>query len=387
MANSYKSPGVYVEDVPPSSRPIAGVGTSTAGFVGVVPDTVAMPAKPDGSGSYRVATAAKAWLVTSWNEFVNQFGKIGADNKHLAHAVYGFFHNGGTRCWVMRLATDTDLANLAERLNEFAAIDEIAIVAAPGLVTDAVQGALLEHCAKTADRVAVLDGAKTPASITAATVCTVARSETGSHGAVYFPWIEVSDPTSTTGGTVVVPPSGHIAGIYARNDATRGVHKAPANEVVRGALGLAYRVSKAQQDELNPSGINVIREFNGALKVWGGRTLADEGHAEYRYISTRRYMNYLRESIDDGTQWVVFEPNTAALWQRITRTLTDFLTNEWRAGALFGETPKQAFYVKCDADTNPADVRELGQVITEIGVATVKPAEFVIFRVQQTTGG
>lgn len=387
MATSYQSPGVYVEDVPPSSRPIPGVGTSTASFIGIVPNTVTMPARPDGSGTYTLATAGTPCLVTNWNEFINQFGQIGSANKNLAHAVYGFFHNGGTRCWVIRLAADADLSSLADKLDLFAAIDEIAIVAAPGLTTDTVQSALLEHCAKSGDRVAVLDGAQSPTSPTAANICAVARSETGSHGAVYFPWISVIDPTSTTGGTVLIPPSGHIAGIYARNDATRGVHKAPANEVVRGALSLAYRVSKAQQDGLNPSGINVIREFNGALKVWGGRTLADEGHSEYRYISTRRYMNYLRESIDDGTQWVVFEPNTPALWQRITRTLTDFLTNEWRNGALFGETPKQAFYVKCDADTNPADVRELGRVVTEIGVATVKPAEFVIFRVQQITGG
>ncbi len=387
MANPYKSPGVYVEDVPPSSRPIAGVGTSTAGFVGVV-SAVSMPARPDGSGSYALAAAGKAWLVTGWNEFVNQFGAIQTGNALLAHAVYGFFHNGGTRCWVLRLAADADLANLAELLNEFAAIDEIAIVAAPGIVTQAVQQALLEHCAKTADRVAVLDGVKAPASATAANICLVARSETGSRGAVYFPWIAVADPTSTSAGaTLLVPPSGHVAGIYARNDATRGVHKAPANEVVRGALALAQRVSKAQQDALNPEGVNVIREFNGALKVWGGRTLADEGHAEYRYVSVRRYMNYLRESIDDGTQWVVFEPNTPSLWQRITRTVGDFLTNEWRSGALFGETPRQAFYVKCDADTNPPDVRALGQVVTEIGVATVKPAEFVIFRIQQTSGG
>ena len=153
-----------------------------------------------------------------------------------------------------------------------------------------------------------------------------------------------------------------------------------------GAIGLKDRLSKAQQDGLNPEGVNVIREFNGAIKVWGGRTRADEGHSEYRYISTRRYFNYLRESIDEGTQWVVFEPNTPALWQRITRTLNDFLTNQWRDGALFGATSKEAFFIRCNSDTNPPAVRELGQVVTEIGVAIVKPAEFVIFRIQHTTG-
>ena len=382
---SYLSPGVYVEDVPPSSKPIAGVGTSTAGFIGVVPNNISMPTKPDGSGNYPVADVSKAYLVTSWNDFVTRFGDIQAANANLAHAVFGFFHNGGTRCWVIRVAADGDLTTGVNELNEFAAIDEIAIVAAPGVTSQDVHQALLEHCKNTGDRVAVLDGLKDPSTVTAADISPTARSETGSHGAIYFPWLEVSNPVS--GGTIIVAPSGHIAGIYARSDATRGVHKAPANEVVLGALGLSQRVSKAQQDGLNPEGINVIREFNGAIKVWGGRTRADEGNSEYRYISTRRYMNYLRESIDEGTQWVVFEPNTPALWQRITRTLTDFLTNEWRNSALFGETPKQAFYVKCDADTNPADVRELGRVVTEIGVAIVKPAEFVIFKIQQTTGG
>lgn len=385
MAN-YFSPGVYVEDVPPSSRPIAGVGTSTAGFIGVAPDDMAMPIKPGSMDPYTLATAGKPYLVTSWNDFVTNFGEIQAGNANLAHAVFGFFHNGGTRCWVMRVAAETDLSTGVDELNEFAAIDEIAIVAVPGVTMQAVQQALLDHCSSTGDRVAILDGVKDPASITATAISTTARSKVASYGAVYFPWIEVNDPT-TAGARILVPPSGHIAGIYARSDAERGVHKAPANEVVMGALGLERRISKAQQDGLNPEGINVIREFNGALKVWGGRTRADEATAEYRYISTRRYMNYLRESMDDGTQWVVFEPNAPSLWQRITRTLTDFLTNEWRSGALFGETPKQAFFVRCDAETNPAAVRELGQVVTEIGVAIVKPAEFVIFRIQQQTGG
>lgn len=395
MANAYKSPGVYVEDIPPASRPIAGVGTSTAGFIGVVAKTVSMPAKPDGSGTaYKLFAAGKPLLVTSWNDFVSNFGDIQAGNADLAHAVFGFFHNGGTRCWVIQVESSTDLESPSTLLNEFAAIDEIAIVAVPGVTTQGVQQALLEHCYTTGDRVAILDGVQMPKadssstslSFTAPAISLTAQSEAGGYGAIYFPWIEVFDP-STANKRRFVGPSGHIAGIYARNDALRGVHKTPANEIVLGALSLQHRISKSQQDGLNPYGINVIREFNGALKVWGGRTRADEGHSEFRYISVRRYMNYLRESIDHGTQWVVFEPNMPSLWKRIERTITDFLTNEWRNGALFGESAKQAFYVKCDADTNPPDVRELGQVITEVGVATVKPAEFVIFRIQQTTGG
>ncbi|NEO62240.1 MAG: phage tail sheath family protein, partial [Moorea sp. SIO4G2] len=192
------------------------------------------------------------------------------------------------------------------------------------------------------------------------------------------------DPVSNAPDTI--PPSGHLAGIYARNDATRGVFKAPANEVIVNALDVSRPISKAQQDGLNPEGINVIRSFKGTIKVWGARTMADDANADFRYVSTRRYFNYLQESIDDGTQFAVFEPNNLALWQRIKRTVGDFLLNEWRDGALFGETPEQAFFVKCDAETNPKEVRELGQVVALIGVAIVKPAEFVIFRIQQTAG-
>ncbi len=382
----YLSPGVYVEEVPPAARPIAGVGTSTAGFIGVVPDGVTMPLKPGTTDQhYTVATAGTAQLITSWEEFKTQFGDFQAGNKTLAHAVFGFFNNGGTRCWVMRVAADAALANLDEELPAFEAIDEIAIVAVPGATTAEQHGDLLAHCMATKDRVAILDGVQDPATLTPGAISPTGRSEAGSYGAIYFPWIQVYDPV--TSGIISIPPSGHLAGIYARSDANRGVHKAPANEVILGANSVQRRISKAQQDGLNPEGINVIRELNGAIKVWGGRTRADEAHSEFRYVSTRRFFNFLRESIEEGTDWVVFEPNGPPLWQRITRSVSDFLTNQWRAGALFGETPKQAFFVKCDAETNPAEVRELGQVVTEIGVAIVKPAEFVIFRIQQITGG
>ena len=146
-------------------------------------------------------------------------------------------------------------------------------------------------------------------------------------------------------------------------------------------------LTKAHQDGLNPQGINCIRNLNGNIYVWGARTLGGDANGEYKYVSTRRLLNFLRESIEEGTQFVVFEPNNPGLWQRIKRSVGDFLLGQWRAGALFGETPEKAFFVKCDAETNPPDVREAGQVVTEIGVAIVKPAEFVIFRIQQQTGG
>jgi phage tail sheath protein FI len=208
------------------------------------------------------------------------------------------------------------------------------------------------------------------------------------YGAFYFPWIEVADPLGDPGARVTVPPSGHLAGIYARSDATRGVHKAPANEVVVGALGTRYPVSKILAGTLNPRGVNCIRGFEGTVKVYGARTLASDpqGDPEWTYVSTRRLVNYLRESIDEGTQWVVFEPNAPELWSKIRRNVGAFLNTVWASGALLGATPEQAFFVRCDESTNPAEVRELGQVVTEVGVAIVRPAEFVVFRLSQWGG-
>jgi hypothetical protein len=201
--------------------------------------------------------------------------------------------------------------------------------------------------------------------------------------AFYFPWLQVFDPVSN--GPVYTPPSGHVAGIYARVDNSRGVHKAPANEPVIGALDVKYPISKAQQDGLNPQGVNCIRNLNGNFTVWGARTLGGDANADLKYINVRRTLLFLRKSIEDGTQWVVFEANEPGLWQKITRNITAFLTNVWRSGALFGTTVQEAFYVKCDAETNPPELRNLGQVVTEVGVAIVRPAEFVIFRISQFT--
>jgi len=389
----YFAPGVYVEEVPPAQRPIPGVGTSTPGFIGVVADTVKMPLMPGRTGKkqdntdepedfYKVAAAGTAVEISSWQEFKTKFGDFQTDNKTLAHAVYGFFNNGGTSCWVMRAKAAGDLDNPAEELEKFEPIDDMTMVVVPGAITKVQHDAIIAHCAKMQDRVGILDGAL-PADLDPATIRPVGLSKEASYAAVYFPWIQVFDPV--TGKTDTLPPSGHIAGIYARSDGTRGVHKAPANEVIMGALGTSRPISKAQQEKLNPESINVIRSFSGTIKVWGGRTMADKG-SEFTYVSTRRFFNFLRESIEEGTQWVVFEPNSPSLWKRITRSADDFLLAQWRNGALFGTTPEKAYYVKCDSETNPPDVRELGQVVTEIGVAIVKPAEFVIFRIQQQTG-
>jgi phage tail sheath protein FI len=293
---------------------------------------------------------------------------------------------------------------VAAALAAFEAIDEIAIVAVPSRIAAgdaaaslarraAVRELLLSHCERMEDRFAIVDGEETvDGAFTPPTIypnaAGNAQGRNSNYGAVYFPWIDIGEKTAN-GNVRYMPPSGHIAGIYARVDTNRGVHKAPANEPIRGALGLKYRISRSQQDGLNPDGINAIRQFNGNVTVWGARTIGGDANItpqDFRFISVRRLFNFLRESIDEGTQWVVFEPNTPDLWAKITRNVTAFLTNVWRAGALFGTTPQEAFYVRCDAETNPPEVRDAGQVVTEIGVAVVKPAEFVIFRISQWAG-
>jgi phage tail sheath protein FI len=395
----YLAPGVYVEEVPSGIKPIAGVGTSTAGFIGIVADNVTMPLLPGRTGTkadgttpepndfYKVVDSELPQLITTWGEFTNAFGDIQSGNKTLAHAVYGFLNNGGTRCWVTRVTegADADATNgkLVDALDAFVPTDEIAIVAIPGATADSVQTAILDHCesAFLQDRFAILDGRRTT-NLTKAAIQGGVRDS--SYGAIYFPWIQVFDPD--TNDEIFVPPSGHVAGVFARVDSLRGVHKAPANEVLRGALGVETLVSKAGQAGLNPEDINVIRKFDGNITVFGAHTLAGKEDAEWRYVNVRRLFLFLRESIDEGTQWVVFEPNDSGLWAKITRNVTAFLTNVWRAGALFGSTPQEAFYVKCDAETNPPEIRDLGQVVTEVGVAVVKPAEFVIFRISQWAG-
>lgn len=386
---TYLAPGVYVEEVP-GTPPLVGVGTSTAGFVGEVD---AAATNPDGSAfempllpgseteQYALAEVNAPTLVTNWTQFQNSFGDFHAANSTLAHAVYGLFNNGGTACYVVRVDDAADAADVQAGLRTFEAIDEIAIVAAPGAVDGAVQNAVVNHCANMRDRFAILDGQVTQ-TISATAIRGGATNNP--YVALYFPRIQVFDPV--TGAPVFVHPSGHMAGIYARVDAQRGVHKAPANEAVRGALGLEYRVSRNEQTLLNPDGINVIRAFNGSILVWGARTLGGDANGENKYVNVRRLLNFLRESIEEGTQFVVFEPNAAPLWQRINRSVSAFLTNVWRDGALFGSTPEEAFYVKCDETTNPPDVREAGMVVTEIGIAIVKPAEFVVFKIAQMAG-
>lgn len=366
-------------------------------------------------------------LCTNFTEYTNRFGPFSADDpdkkpgqalhpghRALTHAVSGFFKNGGTRCFVARIPPadpktmePADPNDIDRTLADFESIDEIAIIAAPGLdAREEIWDKLVTHCETCEDRFAILDSPEVVETDQELDITLLNYSnpdnvlpQRNKNAAFYFPHIEVIDPAKQLQdqdpargvllkhrGKVYVPPSGHVAGIYSRTDEERGVHKAPANRAVLGALDLKYYVSKPKQELLNPQGVNCIRNMTGNIVVWGARTIGGDSNGEWKYVSVRRLFLFLCESIDEGTQWVVFEPNDPALWGKIRRNVSAFLTNVWRSGALFGLTPEEAFYVKCDAETNPPEVRELGQVITEIGVAIVRPAEFVIFRVMQSAG-
>lgn len=348
-------------------------------------------------------------LCTSFSDFKKHFGGFSIDldwaardperiasdrppgHSDLAQGVYAFFNNGGTRCYVMGFPDVTALQD-PESLEPFEGVDEIALVAAPGIHDPVIQGNVVAHCTRMGDRFAILDSAPTvPGDILTKENIQDHELKDSDYSALYFPWIKVFDLASKlrdpdSDGQVYVGPSGHMAGLYAHVDSTRGVHKAPANEPILGALDVRYRISNAIQDGLNPQGINCIRDLNGAIRPWGARTLGGDMNEDFKYINVRRLFLYIRKSIDRGTQWVVFEPNDRALWAKIVRNVSAFLTQVWRDGALFGSSPAEAFFVKCDDETNPPDLRELGRVTTEIGVSVVKPAEFVIFRISQWAG-
>ena len=403
MATSYLSPGVYVEEVDRGSKPIEAVGTNTVGFL----------------GESMMGPVNQSVLVTNWTQYVKTFGDF-TQSTFISHAVYGFFNKGGSRCYVVNVGapanldlspadtkaaaekaaavkadgtptTGTKVDNDARYIGKdngpgartglkcFEEIDEISLVAAPGIISAAVQDALLTHCENRKDRFAILDSPE----VVQGGVDKLPRPRDSKYGGYYFPWIQVYDPER---GNVYIPPSGHVAGVYARTDNERGVHKAPANEIVRGALGLRYQVSRGEQDILNPRGINCIRLMQGnGIRIWGARTLSSD--PSWRYINVRRLFIMVETSIERATQWVVFEPNDFRLWKRVVRTIASFLTLVWRQGALMGETPEKAFFVKCDEETNPPEVIDVGQLIVEVGLAPVKPAEFVIFRIGQMPAG
>jgi phage tail sheath protein FI len=547
----YLSPGVYVEEVDRGPKPIEGVGTAMAAFVGFT-EKAEWVREVDGE-LVTEDLLNKPQLVTNWPQYVQKFGGF-VQGAYLPHAVYGYFHNGGSRCYVLSVKTigraeapllggdgkahmlikaksagfdglrmrvkvevpelaapkaaakpkgkdakegeeapvapaeeagprpftvtverqgtgggwavkevlsevtlvevqdngskhvhvayknnrgpewvdinvidaaaplakvmpvsQEQTLNLEQRLllpatssqfkgdvaertgvGALEALDDVTMLVVPDLMSTApgqkldldmvkaVQTAMIAHCERMGDRVALLDA---PPNATPQEIKDWRMNVTGydsSYATLYYPWIQVDDPILNR--PVYVPPSGHVAGVWARSDNTRGVHKAPANEVVLGATGLAYGMTKGEQDTLNPNGINCIRAFPGrGIRIWGARTLSS--NPSWRYLNVRRLFNYVEKSIERGTQWVVFEPNDMMLGARVRRDVSAFLSTVWSEGALFGASPNQAFFVTCDSANNPPESRDLGRLIIEIGMAPVKPAEFVIFRISQWAGG
>ncbi len=305
----YLTPDVYVIEVPAGPRPIEAVGTRTAAFIGEAPKGNAYP--------------GQAVAINNWLQFMREFVAEDSKSTVLANAVFGFFQNGGSRCFIVNVGRRGDIAKGLQALEPE---DEVAIVAAPGYTDIASYDAILTHCENMQDRVAI-------------------------------------------------------------RDSLRGVHKAPANEIIRGALNVQYRLTRDEQATLNPEGVNCIRYFpREGIRIWGARTLAGSA-SEWRYLNVRRLFNMVEESIAEATRWIVFEPNDRGLWKSIKRDVGAFLTRVWRDGALMGRTAGEAFFVKCDEETNPPDVIDAGMVVTIIGLAPVKPAEFVIFRISQHAGG
>ncbi|MBB2948498.1 hypothetical protein FB565_008281 [Actinoplanes lutulentus] len=497
----YLAPGVYIEEIERGPKPVEGVATSTAAFLG---ETLRGPLLPR--------------LVTGYGEYVRYFGDIFSEDKFMPYAVKTFFDNGGRRCFVTRIAganaqtatrvlgdltvtalgpgasynqtwvrvlegstkdgngnpvgfrlrldywadprnvpADADAiatapvlptvsedfddlsvnpassAFFAKRINNFnsvlaevsapenlalpqpaadlldggtdgdpvvaprfdgdpnpdaptglAALDldefrSVAVVYAPGC-DYATANLVVAHCERNRFRIAVVDAL--PDQANAAQVLPRDQVTDSRYGAFYYPWIYISDPRS--GMRKKVPPGGAVCGIYARTDATRGVFKSPANEVILGAIGQEYDVNQRTQDLLNPQGVNAVRRFPGrGIRVWGARTMSSD--PLWKYVSVRRLFNFIEASIDISTQWVVFEPNDTRLWARVRQTITLFLRSQWREGALFGDKEEEAFSVAVGRDTMTEQEILNGMLVVEIGIAPVRPAEFVVFRIFQKT--
>lgn len=403
---NYQTPGVYVEEIESGSKPIEAGATNIVGFLGVAE-----------KGPVNQAT-----LVTNWTQYTKIFGGL-HEGGWLGHGVYQFFQNGGTKCYINNLAepkpkkgeaSQKNGDKAAEKEDElispakyevknpdniakliigkdegvgkksglhlFDEIQDISLICAPGVTDPAAQDAILTHCEKNRFRFAVLDSPETLDG----GIDTMPMPRDSIMGAYYFPWVQMYDMVADQ--NLYAPPSGGICGVYGRVDSTRGVHKAPANELFKTALGLKYNLTDAEQEMLNPKGINCIRDFPGrGIRVWGARTISS--NPEWRYVNVRRLFCMVEQALQNGTNWVVFEPNTRDLWKKITRNITAFLLNIWKSGALFGNTPEEAFYVRCDDELNPPESIDAGYVTIELGLAPAKPAEFVVFRVSQKTLG
>ncbi len=376
----YLFPGVYVEEISMIPEPIAGVSTSTTGFIGV--------AEKGGLN--------KPTLITIWSQFVESFGRYTTSAPFLAPAVRGFFDNGGNRCYVVRIpdnAEDSDYigidsgSNNRTGLQTLKDIDEIDIVCVPGVTSKTVQAAIIRHCELMNDRFCILDSKKNADLAAIQTQKNSVVSDQG-YATLYYPWIKVEIETTENDEIKIiqdfVPPSGYIAGIYARTDKEKGVHKAPANEKICGALEVSLHITKEQQDILNSKGINCIRYFlDQSICVWGARTTASD--PLWKYVPVRRLCIFIEESIFNGTKWVVFEPNDKPLWEKIRKNVDTFMQDLYRQGALKGNTRSEAYFVKCDEETTTQNDINLGIVNIVVGFAPLKPFEFVIIKIKHKT--
>jgi len=379
MTPIYKTPGVYREEI--FLKPEAQLPTGVPGFIGFA------DAGSQGGPDFNQPVA-----LHRKEEFAARFGS--RPESYLADVVNGFFDNGGVRCYVARANPDGDrAAALQNAIAALAPLNDLDLVAAPDAMSlrlandnpdvsaiTQVQRQMLAHCAEQGDRLAILDalpGRTTEKVLEQRASLTLGQAEP-INGALYYPWLRVV-------GGQFAPPCGHVAGVFSRADGRVGVFKAPANEEVFGVIDLETSIDNSIQDQLNPEGVNCLRAFPGrGIRVWGARTLSRDPN--WRYVSVRRLFLTLRRWIDLNMAWAAFEPNETRLWVRIQRELTTYLTKLLRDGALKGATPEQAFFVKCDTETNPPGLREVGQVVTEIGLAPLAPAEFIVVRIIHRAG-
>jgi uncharacterized protein len=376
MAQAYRSPGVYRQEIFRDPPPLLQTGVPA--FVGF--------ADPLPHGALGINQPAP---LSRKEEFGALFKR--ADRSFLADAVAGFFDNGGARCYVVAADSGADpVDGLVNAIAALAPLDDMDLLAVPdaSVLPDNqriahVQAEMLMHCAQQGNRFAILDSLPRASVDEVKDQCQklVADQQEPVNGALYYPWLVTSSKP--------VPPCGHVAGIYGRSDARTGVFKAPANEEIFGVLDLETQIDNSIQNKLNPARVNCLRAFPGrGIRVWGARTVGSlPPDPDWLYVNVRRLFLTVRRWIDLNMGWAAFEPNDSRLWVRMLRELTAFLANLQRDGALQGRTPAEAFYVKCDAENNPSEVRDLGQVIIEIGLAPLSPAEFIVVRIVCSASG
>lgn len=376
IRDPYPSPGVYREDVFPT--PETRLPTGVPAFLGIARSA-------DGQPQHAPRR------VTLWSQFAGYYDVPPAG--YLAHAVRGFFENGGRTCYVLPLA-DLDAGELERGLATLEQLDDADLVCAPDIVRPRgqavdqylsqvreMQKLVLDHCSRCPDRFAILDSVY---SADEQRLLEQRQALNGDNGALYYPWIGLQDGPATTRGQV--PPSGHIAGLYARTDASAGVHKPPANGILVGAIDVEVQISTGRQNRLNPQGINCVRAFPGrGIRVWGARTLSQDPN--WTYVNVRRVFLTARRWIELNLTDAAFEPNDPTLWARIARELGAYCESLYTSGALRGSTREEAYYVRCDAGTNSGEARGRGAVVAEVGLAPAVANEFVVVRIVHGASG